>query len=194
MPPIRCFWLTPLQRFQEYLRRYARDIKAGCPASTNYYHEGITVLGEVQRPSDLIPDATGRAMNHHPAYPETDERWPTECACGYRFTPDDHYQHNLVKLYQAEGPPYTDQLFTMNEAPVGAMWDAYWYSSSGPDGLCIFVRTPAGDWGIDLKSEDGKGWTRTGTPPGLTVTPSILIKTKNVTYHGWLRGGHLVEC
>jgi hypothetical protein len=79
------------------------------------------------------------------------------------------------------------------------MWDAWWYSDKhkGPDGKCLVVRTPGGDWIVDAKAIDGNGWTRTGTPPKVTANPSIGIgheEGKPWTYHGWLRDGHLVEC
>lgn len=87
-------------------------------------------------------------------------------------------------------------------APPGAMWDASWLTGlsvcgarpfGGPDGRTFIVRTPGGDWVIDGPSfRDGEpvglGWTRTGEPPRITVTPSIVLPG----YHAWLRDGSLI--
>lgn len=90
-------------------------------------------------------------------------------------------------------------------APVGAMWDCDWMRdhkmdsglayNRNPDGVVLAVRTPGGDWVVDGPSfcnrvESGS-WSRTGTIPNVTATPSIDIPGK---YHGWLRDGYLVEC
>ena len=90
-------------------------------------------------------------------------------------------------------------------APVGAMWDADWFRGEkhqsglaydrNPDGVVLCVRTPGGDWVIDGPSFTNRvetgSWSRTGTIPNVTATPSIHIPGK---YHGWLRDGYLVEC
>lgn len=64
----------------------------------------------------------------------------------------------------------------------------------GPDGKTLILRTPGGDWSIDGPSfrngePCGMGWSRTGTPPVITVTPSIVLPT----FHGWLREGLLTS-
>lgn len=90
-------------------------------------------------------------------------------------------------------------------APPGAMWDADWYEGSklkdgrpynrNPDGVTLCVRTPGGDWIVDGPSFSCRvevgSWSRSGTLPNVTATPSIHIPGK---YHGWLRDGQLVEC
>ena len=87
---------------------------------------------------------------------------------------------------------------TLEPAPVGAMWDADWFAgetgshglnySRNPDGIVLCVRCPGGDWMVDGPSSSNGSWSRTGTVPNVTVTPSIL----QPTYHGWLRNGELV--
>ena len=44
--------------------------------------------------------------------------------------------------------------------------------------------------------DDGKGWTRTGTPPKVTANPSIglgKVDGGGWAYHGWLTNGFLIE-
>jgi len=61
----------------------------------------------------------------------------------------------------------------------------------GPDGRSLVCIVPTGeDWYVDGPAANGPGWTRTGEPPLVTVTPSI--QTPN--YHGFLTGGVLREC
>lgn len=101
------------------------------------------------------------------------------------------------------GPATLESGEEIPQAPVGAMWDCDWYRGAkhengtqydrNPDGLILAVRTPGGDWVIDGPSfsdrkETGM-WTRSGTAPNITATPSILMPK----YHGWLRDGYLVE-
>jgi hypothetical protein len=78
----------------------------------------------------------------------------------------------------------------------GAMWHLDWLKGNpyytGPDGLALAVALPndAGQWWIDGPSSQGGNWQRTGTPPKITVTPSVHVPGK---YHGWLRDGVLVD-
>jgi hypothetical protein len=93
----------------------------------------------------------------------------------------------------------------VRDAPVGAMWDAYWFRGEkhesglaydrNPDGLVLVVMTPGGTWMIDgpsfVNRNESGNWSRTGIAPNITVTPSIHIPGK---YHGRLIAGELVEC
>lgn len=96
----------------------------------------------------------------------------------------------------------------LHPAPVGAMWDSYWYRGyseliegggqvllGGPDGLILTVRTPGGDWIIDSCPRRagityGLHWMRRGVIPDITVSPPIYIPGK---YHGRLHDGFLEE-
>jgi hypothetical protein len=74
------------------------------------------------------------------------------------------------------------------------MWDAWWMPSpKGPDGRYLVVRLPGNhEWAIDGPSSQHRepgAWTRTGTPPRITASPSILAGD----YHGWLRDGVLSD-
>ena len=80
----------------------------------------------------------------------------------------------------------------LKQAPVGSMWSADWYDGfykPGPDGIWLIVKTPGGNWFVDGPSSNGSGWTREGTAPNVTVTPSILQSS----YHGFLTGGKLIS-
>ncbi len=73
------------------------------------------------------------------------------------------------------------------------MWDAWWLKGASrfkirPDGMCLIVRTPGGDWMIDGPSNNGNGWERTGEVPNITVSPSIDCQKK---YHSYLKNGVL---
>ena len=88
-------------------------------------------------------------------------------------------------------------------APVGAMTRADWLETmyKGDDGICLVVKMPANadgsgkaDWVIDGESSNGgRPWKRTGTPPNVTVTPSIFMFPNAGGFHGWLRNGEITS-
>ena len=63
----------------------------------------------------------------------------------------------------------------------------------------LWIQLPSTSWPngssfcLDWRSYDGnnygRGWTRTGEPPNVTVTPSIVFDG----WHGWVRDGELVN-
>lgn len=191
---IECFFLSPTEFKQISLRRY-KGVPQGtpkCPASGLGYHNAqVVVLPQFEPEGDDVDVG----LLEHKDYPRDDPRWPKTCPCGYEFQEDDSWQVNIRTLYSS---PEMNGLVTIDDAPVGAMWDAWWYDTKGPDGRCIVVRTPGGDWIVDYSCKDGKGWTRTGEPPKITASPSIGIglndKGQPWKYHGWLRNGVLEEC
>lgn len=81
-------------------------------------------------------------------------------------------------------------------AKAGALW------IEGDGGLV--VRTPGGDWYVD-QHVYGRSWKRNGTPPRITVDPSIMFafdseiyKTHGIPlnqrrFHGVLTNGILQE-
>jgi hypothetical protein len=191
---IKCFFLEPTEYMQISLRRYkgAQDGQPLCNHTNSYHDANVVVVPMVERPKD---QNTGRGLLEHPDYPRDDPRWPKECPCGFKFGDDAHWQVNERILFSS---PEMNGLITIDDAPVGAMWDAWWYDHKGPDGRCLVLRTPGGDWIIDYPCEGGKGWERTGEPPNITANPSIGIgmndQGQKWKYHGWLRDGYLVEC
>lgn len=106
---------------------------------------------------------------------------------------------------------------TYYDLPPGAMWRAEWYEDhyTGFDGKCYVVMTPAGPWIIDSEASNctRKGdkthrcWCREGLAPNLTVSKNgntcsagagSILMTKagghKCDFHGFLRGGYLVDC
>ena len=198
---IKCFWLEPTAEAQISLRRYRGYTKdtGPCPASGLKYHNASTiVVPRIPLPLDK-PHGTG--LLSHEDYPHDHPSWPKACPCGYAFQESDSWQVNTQRLFVARGTKeaaqYDGKLFIPSEAPLGAMWDADWYETKGPDGRCIVVKTPGGEWIVDYPCRDGKGWQRTGEPPELTARPSIGIggePGRGWKYHGFLTDGYLVEC
>lgn len=197
-----------LQRL--WLRRYADGPCLSNPGEYSYHH--AMVLYRERAPSEKKRHPVHgwlhiESMESAPA--DDDPRWPTHCACGFAFTEEDPHQ-----LYARQISRRTDtgEEITIEDAPVGAMWNCWWFADrreyKGPgsfvglDGLSLSVRTPGGEWLIDgpAYNEEGQrtgGWTRNGTPPALTVTPSIRClggKGKPDKYHGWLTAGVLSPC
>jgi hypothetical protein len=94
--------------------------------------------------------------------------------------------------------------YTFKTMPIGAMFydDDCRHADTckRPDGRCLVVKVPgrngAGEmrgmlWPIDHPSTGGgAGWTRTGTPPNVTASPSINYEGE---YHGWLQNGVLTD-
>lgn len=175
--PVRCFFLTPTDRCRLRLRVWMRDCDP--PAC---WHDTSVTLPEVE------PHATTTTT-----IGADDPRWPTRCgACGAALHADDPRVMRQVleeRVYRRsdDGPDCT-----LHDAPVGAMW---WSESEhdhvGPDGRCLVVRTPGGDWCPDCPSTQGRPWTRSGTVPHVTAHPSILFPGR---YHGWLTEGVLSPC
>jgi hypothetical protein len=189
---IRCFLIQPTKSYRVTLRRYSKDTK--CP-SNNWCHNADTFIG--------IEDHEAPPSNGD-SHPHDDLRWPSKCdLCDYVFVEDDLWQANFGLVFKTDdGREFTltspDQATNDKGvmAPPGAMWECSWMPGTGPDGKSYCVRTPGGDWHIDGDYRQGK-WSRTGAPPNLTVTPSILIGQKadgGWQYHGWLRDGVLIEC
>jgi hypothetical protein len=177
------------------LRRYAGE--ATCTGSGYGYHDAAVEIG--QAPG--IPTDGTIFRNVYPGSPAHDDpRWPTKCACGYEFQPPDPWQPAQIALWRrADTGALVTLLFRGPQAaPPGAMWNADWMTRfedyRNPDGRCLTVRLPDGvDWAIDgparSKGEPPKphAWTRTGEPPRITASPSILTPG----YHGWLKDGVL---
>lgn len=199
---IRCFLIEPVQPLQAhyYLRRYHSqpEGEAACPSEYRY-HNAKTPIGDgpIQEHES---DGKGNfyISNGIPEPAHDDPRWPKACGCGFVFTDTDPFQLFFHQIYKRVD---TGELMTMDEAPAGAMWNAWWIADGreykgpggfvGRDGICLSVKTPGGEWLVDGPANNGAGWTREGTIPDVTASPSILIADR---YHGFLTAGYLVEC
>jgi hypothetical protein len=190
---IQCFWLEYTDALAQYLRRYTSSGRTKCPKRNDWGHNASVRIEnrphKAREPIDLVRvDETLAA----------DARWPKTCDCGYEFTPEDErqiFQDWLMRRID------TNELLPLRDAPIGAMWDAFWLASmkttmSRPDdGITLMVMTPQGEFFCDGKASNGPGWTRTGdprsNPPTVTANPSIGPRVGE-TYHAWLRNGVLV--
>ncbi len=202
MSAVECFWLEETEWAQVWLRRYVFSDQDKCAASGYGYHNAAERIDDHLVRYDGVCDYNPKhcylaAIDH----PRTDRRWPETCACGYRFAEADEWQVMQRPLYRrGDG-----QRFTLDQAPAGAMWDAWWMSDSyrDADGISLTVRLPGGfDWPVDGPSwSNGKiqnqaGWARSGAAPRVTARPSILVPDlpNRPGYHGWLNDGVLVPC
>lgn len=198
---IKCFMIEPTSMSHRWLRRYSRN-DGPCPENTGHYHNALTRIedGVCHLVRDMRPEVGGASWHadddetQHDTWPHDDARWPIHCACGYAFLPEDHWQVFWHPVFRRVDNGAT---MTLYDCPPGAMWDAAMWGpwGVGSDGRSLHVALPPNggydSWCIDGPSINngafGPGWHRTGEPPNITVTPSILTPR----YHGWLRGGEL---
>ncbi|MEW5927801.1 MAG: hypothetical protein AB1941_09965 [Gemmatimonadota bacterium] len=172
------FFLEPTDSVRVSLRRYSTEGKR-CERREGHYHDASLVI---------IPEAPAAAWGAGPdttgaAYPpesesspisREDPRWPVDCqTCGEPFQSDDEWQVNADRLYR--GAP-DGLLYTLRDAPVGAMWDMNWLHGMplycGPDGIALCVATPGGEWYVDSQASNctrpsdlsHKCWVRHGDP------------------------------
>lgn len=187
MNRIKCFWLEATDEAEMSLRRFKRG-EAPCPGRYGYHNANVAIE------RIPFPRSNGFQGDHTGTHDHADPRWPSKCEfCDYLFEETDHWQVMRVRLYR-HGE--TGELYTCASAPVGAMYDAPWYSEHGfakkePDGVCLVVKTPGGEWIVDGPCKNGGYWTREGKIPEVTARPSILFEGR---YHGWLTNGWLEEC
>jgi hypothetical protein len=191
---IKCFLLTPTGNERRWLRRY-RGCGDGpnCPSKYTY-HNGHFLLG------DFPKRDTPRAIDVEEY--KGHANWPVKCDhCDYQFKPEDNWQVFTQHLYIRSD---THEVTSIREAPPGAMWLATWMKDHGSPVWererkgqpHLIVRTPEGDWDVDAKSSNGDGWHWEGTPPLVTVSPSIGMgpTAGSWRYHAWLRNGELIDC
>jgi hypothetical protein len=200
---ITCFLLTPIDRAVRSLRRYTSSAERPCSSRPSRYSycNASAIIGE----EDFQSRYAGEATNMTTEEQRADPRWPATCeSCGRPFEPDDEWQINCDRLYvRSDDGTRT----IIRAAAPGAMWVTPRFQLQGddepskpgdlwcgPDGLCVCLKLPDGtEWVIDGPATNGPvgkpGWTRTGTPPRITVHPSILTPG----YHGVLTDGVLTQ-
>lgn len=76
---------------------------------------------------------------------------------------------------------------------LSTYYDEHWRGKRPP----MMVQLPSGTFCIDMCTMEGgiphpqrHGWTVTGEPPNVTLSPSINIKGY---YHGFIQGGVITE-
>ena len=161
---VKCFMIEPTGRYNYYLRRYSKEHTC----KDGWCHNAMTFLHEspVQK---VIGDI----------HPHDDSHWPATCEkCCYQFQESDHWQLFHNELYK-RGDNGEVLEFDRRKIPPGAMWYADWMNDfhTGPDGRCLVVMTPGGEWIIDSRAsnctmpndKEHKCWIRHGTPPMVTV-------------------------
>jgi hypothetical protein len=201
---VKCFWLESLGMSRLHLRRYRSSDKDKC-IGTGWYHNanGVTI-GDFK---DILSEE-GYIKGHadEPNIPHDDPRWPTKCdACSYEFTEEDQWQVFGDSLYRRSD---TGEIYTRNDAPVGAMFDAWWMGRKGPDGRSLIIKLPGDhDWTVDgncsncnMKEKHHYCWPRRGEVPNITVDKSFgntcTVGRGSVIYDGWrgtVRNGYLVH-
>lgn len=135
---IKCFFLEPIDKYEYALRRYCRGDEK-CP-STTYGHWAIT--GALWKgPASDCPKVEDGKPIWGDIWPHDDPRYPTACACGYVFTPNDGWQLCPEQVHIRYG---TKEETTRQKAEVGAMWFVDymndWYK--GHDGHVLSVKLP----------------------------------------------------
>jgi hypothetical protein len=190
MAQVQCYWLEESGKIKRSFRRYRMsEVEPApgdkCPGPYSY-HNAQAPLDEIDWPVKTVIEAFTSQ------FPHDDPRWPKKCAeCDYVFQESDQWQIFTDTLYQRTD---TGQIVTLADAPPGAMWDAWWMGDhyKGRDGLHLCVLLPDGThWTVDGPSSGGgPGWSRTGQPPKVTASPSILT----IKYHGYLIDGMLNQC
>lgn len=185
---VACFWIERTDRVEVRLRRFVHSSEAKCPGPYGYHNADVVIYPDVPSAEWLKPRADGVIENLRTLEDmRADPRWPAKCdGCGYGFTSDDEYQINPEPLYA--GAP-DGRLYTTENAPPGAMWDAKWNPDAwrGADGISLMVKIPSG---VACDVDVGE-WKRTGDPrrpETLTVKPSIRHGDQ---WHGYLTDGVL---
>ncbi len=174
----------PAGRYCRSLRRFVftgqgRD----CPQGG--YHNASADIGEVTDPAEA----------HGDNWPHDDPRWPAACECGYEFGPADEWQRNDNQIYRLpDGAEFVFRHSFGRAAPAGTMIRADWYDdfTEQPGESWIVALPDGGEWITTQKATGGGYWTVTGTPPAITVSPSIFHNAPT-GWHGFIRDGELVD-
>lgn len=214
---IKVFWIEPTDRERQWLRRYSYPRR--CAAKPDQGCGAKFELGE----GDVLYTRDGYidGSRRKPMPPKTDPRWPKVCqACAQPFEERDEFQLFTKQIYVR---PDTGFRCTIEDAPPGACWDAWWISERkkdcptgcgymvGPDRRSLVVKCPDGhDWMIDArasncgspKDDTHHCWVRHGRPEDGTLHVDKAGNTctagagsiQTPKWHGFLHGGHLTNC
>lgn len=194
--PVKCFLLEEINLVRRYLRRFHYDCEAASRTIMNFLEDVDWPVGTFIEVKDGLDGGI----------PLDDPRWPTKCNCGHEFDLTDPYQVFVDRLYRRAD---TGEIMPHRDAPVGAIYDAWWYPFKGPDGKSLVVKCPPNgrEWAIDSRAnnctmrEDNEHrcWCRHGEAPNLTVDKNGYTCNAGggsiamPDWHGFLRNGELVE-
>lgn len=174
----------PTGRYQRNLRRFRYSKDSACPAGG--YCDATAAIGE-------IPAAEAGA--HGDNWPHADPRWPAACAaCGVPFTDGDHWQRNDCRIYRLpDGTEFAWWGDPGKVAPPGTMVRAEWHDRTAAEGESwVIVLPDGGTWITTQLATDGGRWAVTGTPPRISVSPSIWHDSPH-GWHGFIRDGVLED-
>lgn len=165
--PTKVFWLERTDRVKVWLRRYRSDCPKGKKTATWTETCEAQLLLHANAPAREWGrwqwrkwGKTRRRYWHqfNSKIKKSDHRWARmRCErCGGKFDRGDPKQLWADHLFR--GAP-DKKLYTLRDAPIGAMWDAEWLHDAGgawtgPDGLSLHVRTPGGDWCVDSQASN----------------------------------------
>lgn len=213
---VKVFWSEPSEHVRVSLRRFyyspradGTEIVAGrhrrCAATPNGCDASVGIIPSAPREDWIRIDEQGDAETVRGVSKEH-TGWPLKCeACGEPMGEGGEWQVNADRLYAGGG-----QLFTLRDPPVGAMYDASWYTdfAVGFDGLHLVVICPDGHpWLVDAEASNCtmKGdrshrcWVRHGDPR----TGEVHVDKDGATcsagggsiqtakWHGYLHHGYL---
>jgi hypothetical protein len=196
--PHKVFWLEPANTYKHELRRYASGSQCVARPHGMSIHDARVELGVVEAEeyptSYCLRDSEDTADDWKTGtITRTDPRWPAQCVCGYVFADADTLQVNYEKLYEVRGGVRDGERHTLRDAPIGAMWDADWFRGcaggepwTGPDGLCLVVKTPGGDWMVDGEASN---CTRTQYGPKVVDGTEYQKAWLGRTHYCWIRHG-----
>lgn len=147
--------------------------------------------------------------------PAGDPLWPAKCECGATFENSDTIERGgQMFVHRLHKRSDNGELTTLEKAPAGAMWRAWWMQHEGrfwdwdnQTEAPLMCKTPSGgEWNIDGRASNctlpndmlHRCWVRHGTPPMLTVDKNGLTcgagagSILSRGWHGFLRNGELV--
>lgn len=191
MPGIPLFIAEPTGTCRLSLRRFRyRNEPDG-------HSHDVSVVIDEDAPTSRGRDGWRTVSNDR--VPHDDPRWPALCSCGEQFQADDAWQCPEADWYEGGGHRFAWGIGSW-DGPPGAMIRAPWRDDS-PDNGCpaYVVFLPNGSHWCTREASTmpgsnqlGPQWTVTGTPPNITVSPSIDDRSPSRPWHGWIRDGELI--
>jgi hypothetical protein len=178
----------PTGRCRRDLRRFTFTVKVPRCLANPWGHDAMVTIGEVPEAEQAV---------HGDNWPHDDLAWPKTCtACGYEFADDDEWQRNDNRLYRLPDGTEFAHWGSMKNVPAGTMIRIPHYDefSQHPERIesWLVILPDGGEWVTSQRASGGGFWTVSGTPPLITVSPSIWHDQPN-GWHGFIRNGELVD-